>query len=141
MKDLEKAKQLLLREGYTCVLCRGEAVHTSDARGVKPLVTWYEDKVPLAGFSAADKVIGKATAYLYVLHGVVEIYAGVISESAYEVLTANGIAVTWGTLVPYIINRKGDGICPFEAAVANATDTADAYRIIRETMTKMNLLP
>ena len=39
--DLEKAKAELFDNNYTCVLCRGENVHTSRLRGVKPLVTWY----------------------------------------------------------------------------------------------------
>ena len=40
--DRNRARELLLSGGYTCVLCRGEDVHTSALRGVKPLVRWVE---------------------------------------------------------------------------------------------------
>lgn len=136
---LEKAKELLETGGYTCVLTDGERVHTSVLRGVRPLVQLVESKLPTAGFSAADKVVGKATAYLYVLLGVRGLYAQVISRSALEVLQAAGITVRYDTLVGHIINRQGDGICPFEEAVLEARDPDTAYAAIREKMRQMNI--
>lgn len=38
MTDIEHAKQLLTGEGYTCVICRGNDIHTSEKRGVAPLI-------------------------------------------------------------------------------------------------------
>ena len=70
MKDLDQAKILLEQGGYTCVLCHGEVTLTTELRGVRPLVRWLESGRNLAGFSAADRVVGKATAYLYVLLGI-----------------------------------------------------------------------
>ena len=70
MSDLENAKQILLEGGYTCVLCRGKEIYTATARGVRPLVDWLDSGLDLRGFSAADKVVGRATAFLYVLLGV-----------------------------------------------------------------------
>lgn len=137
--NLNQAKELLLTRGYTCVLCRGEEVLTSTLRGVKPLVQWVESGADLKGFSAADKVVGKATAYLYVLLGVQELYAHVISSSALTVLQQHGIPVQYGTLAAHIINRKGDGICPFEAAVMEIHEPQGAYTAIRAKMLEMNI--
>lgn len=137
--DLEKAKAVLSDNNYTCVLCRGENVHTSRLRGVKPLVTWYVGKTDFTGFSAADKVVGKATAFLYVLLGVRAVYAAVISRSALQVLTSSGIDAEYGSLVENIINRTGDGICPFEEAVLNIDDANDAYAAVREKMEAMKI--
>ena len=64
---LEKAKSLLLTQGYTCVLTDGTAVYTSTRRGVKPLVDFLQGETVFTGFFAADKVVGRATAYLYAL--------------------------------------------------------------------------
>ena len=138
-KALEKAKSLLLSEGYTCVLTDGAAVHTSTRRGVKPLVDFLQGGTNFTGFFAADKVVGRATAYLYVLLGVKELYAQVISEPAAAVLAEHGIAVQWDTVVPNIINRAGDGICPFEAAVMDLTDPQSAYAAILQKMEQMNI--
>ena len=62
--NLEKAKNKLVTEGYTCVLCCGEVCHTSELRGVKPLVQWLNTGNDFSRFCAADKVIGRATAFL-----------------------------------------------------------------------------
>ena len=136
---LEKAKELLESGGYTCVITDGDAVFTSTLRGVKPLVQFLESKTDMTGFSAADKVVGRATAYLYVLLGVKNLYAQVISQPALAVLQENGIDAQYGNLVPNIINRKGDGICPFEAAVMDITEPQKAYAAIRQKMLEMNI--
>ncbi len=136
---LMKAKELLESGGYTCVLTDGTAVYTSTLRGVRPLVQFLRSGTIPSGFSAADKVIGKATAYLYVLLGVREIYAQVISEPAVGVLQENGIHVQYGQMVSNIINRKGDGICPFEATVMDITDPENAYDAILHKMQEMNI--
>lgn len=136
---LARAKELLREGGYTCVVCKDSHVYTSELRGVKPLVVWYEGQDDFRGASAADRVIGKATAYLYVLLGVAEVYAGVISKPALEVLDAHGIVAQYGTLVDNIINRQGDGICPFEAAVADADAPEAAYAAIRAKMREMHI--
>ena len=136
---MENAKELLESGGYTCVITDGDLVLTSTMRGVKPLVQFLESGKAFAGFSAADKVVGRATAYLYVLLGVKELFAQVISKPALAVLQANGIAVEFGDLVPNIINRKGDGICPFEAAVMDITDPQNAYTAIRRKMQEMHI--
>ena len=139
MSDLSRAKKLLAEGGYTCALCRGESEYTSEQRGVKPLVQWVEQGTDLVGYSAADKVIGRATAFLYVLLGVRAVYARVISRTALEVLTAADIAVEYRDAVPNIINRQGDGICPFEAAVLDIDDADKAYAVIREKMRQMGI--
>lgn len=136
---LEKAKDILESGGYTCALTDGDGVFTSSQRGVKPLVAFLESGTAFAGFSAADKVVGRATAYLYVLLGVKCLYAQVISQPALAVLQENGITVEYGALVTNIINRKGDGICPFEGAVMDIADPQSAYAAIRQKMQQMHI--
>ena len=112
MTELEHARQCLQSGDYTCVLCKGKTVHTSTERGVKPLLRWIASGEDFSGFSAADKVVGKGAAFLYVRLGVKAVYATVISKSAWQVLQTHEIPVECGQIVENIINRKGDGICP-----------------------------
>lgn len=130
--DLKQAREILLRDGYTCVLCRGGTVHTATARGVKPLMDWLDSGLELAGFSAADKVVGRATAFLYVLLGVRRVHALVMSTPARQVLVEHGIEALCDKEVPGIINRLGDGQCPFEEAVLGITDPQEALETIRK---------
>lgn len=138
-KDLIKAKETLETGGYTCVLSRGEELICTKQRGVKPLVMLKESGRSYCGYCAADKVVGKATAFLYVLLGVKAVYAAVISRAALDVLKDNSITLEYGTLVDNIINRKGDGICPFEAAVLDISDASSAYTAIKYKMREMNI--
>ncbi len=139
MKDMIKAKKLLLSGGYTCVLCQDENIYTSTLRGVKPLVVWFESEKNFKNYTAADKVVGKATAFLYVLLGVRAVYARVISKSALQVLSENNIRAQYGELAENIINRQADGICPFESAVIDVCDVDVAYSVIREKMREMHI--
>ena len=136
-KDLEKAISLLGEE-YTCVLCRGEEVLTTVARGVRPLLQWLDGGVE-PGFSAADRVVGRGAAFLYRLLGVRAVYARVMSEPAVRVLEEGGITALPDRVVPGIVNRTGDGPCPFEAAVLHITEPGEALRAIREKMAALAL--
>ena len=71
--DLERAREIFDSGDYTCVLCKGEVTLTSTERGVKPLLNWLDGENVLKGFSAADKVVGRAAAFLYILMEVKEV--------------------------------------------------------------------
>ena len=138
MHDLEKARSLLEKENYTCVICRGDDVITDRRRGVRPLLELLESGKDLHGYNAADKVVGKAAAFLYCLLGVKALHAGVLSVPARDVLVSAGISVEWGSLVPAIRNRAGDGFCPMETAVWDLTDPALAPDAIRNALKKLS---
>lgn len=139
MKDLVRAKQTLSEGNFTCVLCKGDTLHTTTERGVKPLVRWLTEGTDLKDFSAADRVVGKATAYLYCLLGVKAVYSLVMSGAAAKVLEDNGIPATQDKKVENIINRAGTGICPFEEAVWEIDDPQDALKAILKKMAQMQI--
>ncbi len=136
-QDLQKARELLAAGDYTCVVCQNGTAHTTHDRGVKPLLTWLDQGLDLKDFSAADRVVGRATAFLYVLLGVRAVSARVMSQPAVQVLQAHGIEAWPETLVPGIINRQGSGPCPFEEAVLTIHDPAQALDAIRARRVQM----
>ena len=125
MCDLNRAKGLLTE--HTCVLCRGEQIFASRQAGISPMLDWLSEKADLHGFAAADKIVGKAAALLFVLAGVSAVYGEVMSEAGLSVLEGHHIPCSYGTLVPYIINRKGTGMCPMEETVQTVSDPATAF--------------
>ena len=135
--ETERALALLRGRGLTCAVCCGERMLESTARGVKPLLEWLDGQVDLRGASAADKVVGAGAAYLYALLGVGEVYAEIVSEAAQKVLERYEISLVFGTLVPRIRNRAGDGSCPIEQAVADAADPTDALSRIRARLREL----
>ena len=134
---LEQAKQRLYQEDFTCVMCKGDLCYTSRERGVKPLLTWLEQEMDCTGFSAADKVVGKGAAFLYVLLGVKEVYASIISQAALDLLEKHGIATTYDSKVNAIINRAGTGPCPMEEATKDCESPQYALAAIKNTLRKL----
>ncbi len=135
LNDLEKAKSMLGSGEYTCVLCKGDAVHTSRHRGVRPLLELLNTDV--SGFCAADKVVGRATAFLYRLLKVRAVHGAVISQGALQVLEGSGIAVSWESQVDFIRNRSGDGRCPMELATENIDDPKEALAAIQKKLKEL----
>ncbi len=141
MTGLEIAKERLLSGGHTCVILSEGELITSDRRGVAPLVSLISKRGfgSLPGAYAADKVAGKATAFLYLILGISEIYAKVISRSAHALLAEHGVKAEYCELTDHIINRSGDGICPFEEAVLNISDEKEAFSAILTKIHEMNI--
>ncbi len=135
--DLQKAKEILQNGNHTCVLIKDDTIYTSDNRGVKPLLMYLEDKTDLCGFCAADKVVGRAAAFLYVLIGIKELYAAVISKSALDVLESHGIETSYGMLVDAIRNRTNTGFCPMEQATLNINNPHEALKAVKMTLEKL----
>ena len=138
MADAELAHATLLTtEGATCVAVRNDEVAITRERGVKPLLQWISEGRSFEGWSVADKVVGKAPALLYVQLKPAVVYAIAMSEAARDILLANGIACGCEDLVPFIVNRAGDGQCPMDASVTNISDPREAERAIRECARQM----
>ena len=126
-----------LSKGYTCVAYNGETLYTSTQRGVAPLLNWLDEGLCLEDFRVADKVVGKGAAFLYLLLGVKQIYAAVISVPALNVLKSHGVAVTFTTLVPAIANRDHTGYCPIETAVLDCDDPEEALVKIKNRLQEL----
>ena len=71
------------------------------------------------------------------LLGVQKVHALVMSTPAKEALLANGITASCDREVPGIINRRGDGPCPFEDAVLQITDPNTALNAIQEKQKRL----
>lgn len=134
--DLSAAAAML--DNYTCVLFRDSTILTDMRRGIRPLVEFLSSGLSLQDFSAADRVVGKAAAFLYVLIGIRSLYAQVISTPALEVLERFSIPVEYGHLVPAIRNRTGDGFCPMETAVWDIDDPTAAHEAVLLALQKLS---
>ncbi|MDE5855541.1 MAG: DUF1893 domain-containing protein [Anaeroplasmataceae bacterium] len=128
MTNLEYAKKKL--ESNTVCLVKEDSLFISQKRGVTPLLEFIESNFNFKGYSAADKIVGKAAAFLYAYMGVKEVYAEVLSKEAIPVLEKYNISFEYNILTDYIINRKGNGPCPMEEAVLNCSFKEDAIPAI-----------
>ncbi|MBQ6321560.1 MAG: DUF1893 domain-containing protein [Lachnospiraceae bacterium] len=134
---LKAAAEAMEREEYSCVMNGPEGMFASREKGVKPLMAWIDEGRDFSGYAAADQVVGKAAALLYVKMGIGALYARLLSEKALGVLEENGIAFLAGEMVPYIINRRGDGMCPMEQSVLDTDNPAEAVVALKKRMAEL----
>ncbi|MBS6948840.1 MAG: DUF1893 domain-containing protein [Bifidobacterium scardovii] len=138
MDDLERAKAALFADdAFGCVACRSDETLNGTGHGVRPLLQWLSSGRSLAGFSAADRVVGKAAALLYARLGVEAVYARIMSEEGLAMLQLYGIASSYEQLVPMILNRSGDGMCPIERSVQAIVDPVAAVPAIRAAVARL----
>ncbi len=138
MKEMEQVRSALQGD-VTCAMLsvRGE-LHTSSKKGIAPIMeVLATDPKFLQGALVADRVIGKAAAMLLVKAGIWELYAEVISEHARMFLEVHNIPITYSKVVPYIINRKGDGMCPMESTVLDMKNVNEAYVALQKKVAEL----
>ena len=137
MSDLENAKKILTEENCTFAACRGDETLTSTGRGVSPLLELLDSGKNLRGWSVADRVIGRAAAFLYVLLGAEKIHAGVMSRPALEVFRRFRMDAVCDKTTDLILNRTCTGLCPMESAVLAISDPAEAEQAIRRKLREL----
>ncbi|MBQ7653990.1 MAG: DUF1893 domain-containing protein, partial [Clostridia bacterium] len=108
--DIEKAIECL--KGHSICLCKGEKIVTDDKKGIAPMMEFLKNEVDLSGFSAADLIVGKAAAMLFVKAKVVCVHGVVMSKNGKDFLEKHGVECSFDTLTENIINRQGTDICP-----------------------------
>ena len=122
--DLDLAKNTLREEELSLAVAKdGKVLFRSKSHGVADLLAMVSDIGRLAeGSSLADSIVGRAAALLCVYSKIIAVYGANMSEGALSVFKANGIKCEYGTLVPKILNRKKNDICPFDKAVLGTND-------------------
>ncbi len=132
---------LLKSEGYTVVMKNSAEQLTSRQRGVKPLLAVLDTKGAFNGFYAADKVVGKAAACIYVLLNICQLYAITISDGACRILERYNIPYFYENRVSLIRNRTNTDICPMEKATAATESPGEAVEAIRKALKKLEEAP
>ena len=135
--DLKRAGSILVNGEYTCVLCRDDMIFTSKEKGIKPLIEFIDSGIDFKGFSAADLIVGRAAAFLYILMGVCSVYADVLSEGAALLLSENEISFEYRVKTKDIHNRSNTGLCPMEEAVKNINEPQAALAAIRDKLAEI----
>lgn len=134
MKDLEKAKEILIEEDLALVVVKNkEVIFKSKDKGIKPIYTLAtEMKTEAYGASLADRVIGKGAALLCGYIGIKEVHTDLISEGGISTLEKYKIPYTMDKSCPYIKNRDKTDYCPIEKLSLTTEDPALLLQRIKE---------
>jgi hypothetical protein len=133
MDDLEIAKQRLKNKELNLVFIKNsELVFETKKEGLAGFLQAIEEcNGALAATSVADKVIGKAAAFLCIYSKVKAAFAITLSQGGREILNTGNIYIEFENLTPTILNLKKTDQCPFEKLVENITEPETAYKEIK----------
>ncbi|MFP3985233.1 MAG: DUF1893 domain-containing protein, partial [Candidatus Bathyarchaeia archaeon] len=87
--------------------------------------------INLSGAAVADKIVGKAAAFLCAYSNIKAAFALIISESGLEILNKYNIRCQFENTVPTVLNLDKTNPCPFEKLVENITNPQKAYLKLR----------
>ncbi len=121
----------------TCVVVRdNKIVDASSPKGIYYLIELYE-KGMLKNAFLADTIIGKAASMILSLADAEGCYGENMSEPATKWLSAKGISFSYKNKSEFIMNRKGDGMCPMEETVKDLNDEKEALEALKNKITEL----
>ena len=108
-------------------------IFQSKKKGIASLLDYIDQFSPCTHeVTVFDRVVGNAAALLLKEAHCGNVYAPVGSEYALETLKQFDISSYFLKIVPWIIDRKGDGMCPFEkASIGKSPD--EFYELVKRT--------
>ena len=132
--DLSHYLDMLEETNANLIVFRGdEIIFSSYKRGVSPLIEVIEiiGLEKLKGVVTSDRIVGKAAVLLNAYMGVSKMYALVMSKEAMRYANKFNLPYIQRETVENILNREGNGICPFEQLVSKIYDPEEAYKAIK----------
>lgn len=137
--EILEARKLVQSGQAECVLVAQGKIHAhKSGRGVNPLLSFFENSPEeMHGAIVVDKVIGRAAAAIIISGKAKAAHAELMSEDGAEFLRQHGIAVGYARLVPRILNRKRDGLCPLEQSVLGIEDPHQAVVALKARIAEL----
>ncbi len=133
------AREILLSTGCSIVVVKNDTVLTQKkGDGIRPILEAIEElKQNIKGSIIGDKILGKASALLCVYSRVSGVYSLQATKTAIAVLIRAGIPVQTDEMIPYIKNKSGDDLCPFEKILLGINSPEEAYRILKKILSEI----
>lgn len=119
---------------------RGSSFIGKNGNGIKPLFEIAAEKDPKTGDVLADKVIGRAAAFLCLKIGFRAVFAFSMSEGAISLLDSAGVEWSCVEKTDRILNRRGDDLCPMEKVASECENEEEAYMAIRGKLVEFGLI-
>ena len=133
ISDIDMAREDVEKRGFALSVVRdGKRILQSKRPGISALVTAIDyDRFCLRGASAADRILGKAAAMLFVYSRVSRIFASLASRDASATLQEFGVPFESVKNVREILNRDQTSACPFESLVRDVKTPEEAFERLR----------
>jgi len=132
MKSVNADFESFLKSGDSIwIISSGRTVFSSQKKGgVSPLLSYIEPSPFMDEVVVFDKVTGNAAALLMKKACCRKVLSPLGSKLATETLKRFGIVRHFMKTVPHIINREGNGMCPFEK-MSTGKSPDDFYELVK----------
>ena len=86
----------------------------------------------MQGTTVGDRILGKASALLCAYSKISSVYSPQTTKTALAVLIRAGIPGQTDESIPYVKNKYGNDICPFEKMLSDVDSPEEAYKILKK---------
>ncbi|MFW6121114.1 MAG: DUF1893 domain-containing protein [Petrotogales bacterium] len=139
IRDMDSAREVMHKTDVSIVVVKnGDIVAKKKGDGIKPILETVDEMgEELQGSILGDRILGKASAFLCAYAKVAGVYAPQATKTAIAVLIRAGITGQTDEIVPYVKNRTGDGLCPFEQLLTGIDSPDEAYTVLKRNFEKI----
>lgn len=138
MEDIDLARSLLEEDKSNLVIAKkGRVLFGSRERGIAPFSQAVKSiGKGLHNAAVADRIVGSAVAMLCLHAWVRFVYAGIMSQGAFDMLKKDGVAVDSKNTVPHISNYDGTDLCPLEKLAQSCQEPSQLLAALRALFAK-----
>ena len=133
-EDMGAARDILSKTDCSIVVVKNANILTKkQGDGLRPILEAIDElREDMQGSIVGDRILGKASALLCVYSKVKGVYSPQATKTAVAVLIRAGILSQTEETIPYIKNRDGDDLCPFEKMLVDVNSPDEAFKILKE---------
>jgi len=138
LDDMEIARQVLMKSDTSILVIRDKKIISRvQGLGIRPIMETIEKLGDeMEGTVVGDRILGKASALLCKYSKVKGVYSLQATKTAIAILIMSGIPGQTEELVPFIKNKDGNDICPFEKLLKDTNNAEEAYKILKNKLDK-----
>jgi hypothetical protein len=132
--DMDATREMMTKTDWSIVIVKnGDVLIKKKGDGIRPILEVIEElKDEIQGSIVGDRILGKASALLCRYSKVKGVYSPQATKTAIAVLIIAGIPSQIDEMIPYIKNRGGSDVCPFEKMLSDIDSPGEAYELLKE---------
>ena len=139
VEDMDFSREILSTSDVSVVVVKDKKVLiTKKGDGIRPILETIEELgEDMHNTVVGDRILGRASALLCRYSQVRGVYSPQATKTAIALLIMGGVPSQIDEMIPYIKNKKGDGLCLFEAMLQGIESPEEAYDILYKAVHSM----
>lgn len=138
LADMDLASNSIIKSKNSIVVVKnGIILSEKKGDGLKPILEVIEELGDsIKGSIIGDKILGKASSLLCIYCNASGVYSKQSTKNAIALLIKYNIPIQTDKIIPYIENKMGNDICPFEKMIDKVDSPKEAYNILKKNIMK-----